>query len=107
MNTQKTVFNKLFSKQELSSIKELESLSQDVKQIADFFDKELSNFEKAKMDLKQSIKGRTQQSVNLVSAISDATKKAKDLGVNLDVSKYEKILDTYYKIVDKIDVLLK
>ena len=106
MSTHKTVYNKLFSKQELSaenvelsSIRELERLGQDVKQITDFFEKELSNSEKAKMDLKQSI--------NLVSAISDASKKAEDLGVDIDVSKYERILDNYYKIVDKVDVLLR
>lgn len=120
MNTQKNVnqrLSKLYSKDtkqelssekvELSSIRELERLGQDVKQITDFFEKELSNFEKAKMDLKQSIKGRTNQSIDLVSAISDASKKAEDLGVDIDVSKYERILDNYYKIVDKVDVLLR
>lgn len=119
MNTQKSVFNKIskiapqevelseVEKIELSSVRELERLGQDVKSVTDFFEDSLNSFEKAKMDLRQSIKGRTQQSVDLLSAISEASKKAEDLGVKLDVSKYEKILDEYYKVVDKVDAILR
>jgi hypothetical protein len=120
MNTQKSVFKKIskiehpqqvelseVQKVELSSIKEMDRLSQDVKEVTSFWENRLQDFERVKQDLKQSIKGRTQQSIDLTTAISEATKKAEDLGVDIDTSKYERILDEYYKMVDKVDAALR
>lgn len=117
MNTQKSVFKKLSAiekvelseeqRVELSSIKEMDRLSQDVEEVTSFWEDRLQDFERVKQDLKQSIKGRTQQSLDLTIAISEATKKAEDLGVDIDTSKYERILDEYYRIVDKVDAVLR
>lgn len=94
-------------KVELSSIKELDRLSQDVKEVTNFFEDTLQRAEKAKQDVKQAIKGRTQQSVDLLTAIRDVKNKAEELGVNVNVSKYENILDVYYKMSDKIDAFIR
>jgi rRNA maturation endonuclease Nob1 len=94
-------------KVELASIKELDRLSQDVKEVTNFFEDTLQRAEKAKQDVKQSIKGRTQQSTDLLTAIRDVKNKAEELGVNVDVSKYENILNIYYKTADKVDAFLR
>jgi hypothetical protein len=94
-------------KVELSSIKELERLTQDVKEVTKNFEDGLQRVDKAKQDLKQLIKGRTQQSIDLLTALRDVKNKAEELGVNINVSKYQNILDFYYKVVDKVDVYLR
>ena len=33
--------------------------------------------------------------------------KAEELGVNVDVSKYENILNIYYKTADKVDAFIR
>jgi hypothetical protein len=115
-NNNKKVFNKVQSikkeelsaeKVELSSIKELDRLSQDVKEVTNFFEDALQRAEKAKQDVKQAITGRTQQSIDLLTAIRDVKNKAEELGVNVDVSKYENILKIYYKTADKVDVFIR
>ena len=116
MKTQKTVMSKIAQinkeelsseKVELSSIKELDRLSQDVKEVTNFLEDALQRAEKAKQEVKQSIKGRTQQSIDLLTAIRNVENKAEELGVNIDVSKYENVLKTYYKTTDKVDSFLK
>jgi rRNA maturation endonuclease Nob1 len=94
-------------KVELASIKELDRLSQDVKEVTNFFEDALQRAEKAKQDVKQAIKGRTQQSIDLLTAIRDVKNKAEELGVNVNVSKYENILDVYYKMADKVDAFIR
>jgi len=106
------LINEYLAKQEpqkvqLSSIKELDRLSQDVKQVTKFLEDALQTAEKAKQELKQSIKGRTQQSIDLLTAIRDVQNKAEELGVNINVGKYQNILDIYYKVADKVDAYLR
>ena len=94
-------------KVELGLVDEADKKANEVKNATADFIKEISTFEKAKDNLKSSIKGRTQQSVDLLNTIKDIDKAAKDLGVKIPTAKYEKVLDTYYKAVDRVDSLLK
>jgi hypothetical protein len=63
------------------------------------------------MDLKQSIKGRTNQSIDLVSAISDASKKAEDLGVDMaknnDVQRLQNRIDEIKEMFNDIAKMKK
>ena len=105
------IFTKLseekLDKVELSSIKELDRLSREVKGVDDFFKVRIDAYKRAKGELKSLIRGRTQQSVDLLTAIRDAEKKADELGVKINVSKYESILNNYYKTVDELDEILR
>ena len=92
---------------ELGIIDEADKKANEVKNATADFIKEINTFEKAKDNLKSSIKGRTQQSVDLLNTIKDIDKAAKDLGIKIPTAKYEKVLDTYYKAIDRVDSLLK
>lgn len=94
-------------KVELSLVDDADKKANEVKKVTADFIKEINTFEKAKDNLKSSIKGRTQQSIDLLNAIKDIDKAAKDLGIKIPTVKYEKVLDEYYKIVDRVDSLLK
>jgi len=94
-------------KVELASIKELDILSRKVKNVDDFFKARIETYKRAKGELKSLIRGRTQQSVDLLTAIRDVENKAEELGVNVNVSKYETILNNYYKTVDELDEILR
>jgi hypothetical protein len=115
MNTLKTVFGKLFKEEtqlakhevELALVNEIENLSNQVQKITTDFDSQIKIFEKEKLALRNIIKGRTQQSIDLLTKIKDAQKMSNDLGMKFDDSKYKKILESYYKLTDKIDSLLQ
>lgn len=94
-------------KVELALVDDADKRANEVKKVTADFIKEINNFEKAKNNLKSSIKGRTQQSVDLLTTIRDIDKAAKDLGVKISTAKYEKVLDEYYKIADRVDAILK
>lgn len=94
-------------KVELSSIKELDRLSREVKGVDDYFKVRIDTYRKAKGELKSLIRGRTQQSIDLLTAIREAENKAEELGVKINVSKYEAILENYYKTVDELDQILR
>ena len=106
-SVQKIITKLAKEKVELSSIKELDRLSREVKNIDDFFKVRIDAYKRAKGELKSLIKGRTQQSVDLLTAIRDAEDKAEDLGVKINVTKYESILNNYYKTTDELDKILK
>tara|TARA_Y100000004_G_scaffold176054_1_gene216246 strand:- start:1 stop:888 length:888 start_codon:yes stop_codon:yes gene_type:complete len=94
-------------KVELGLVDDADKKANEVKKVTADFIKEINTFEKAKDNLKSSLKGRTQQSINLLNTIKDIDKAAKDLGIKIPTAKYEKVLDEYYKIVDRVDNLLK
>ena len=105
----RTALKELLSVQkvELGMVDDADKKANEVKKVTADFIKEINTFEKAKDNLKSSIKGRTQQSINLLNTIKDIDKAAKDLGIKIPTAKYEKVLDEYYKIVDRVDNLLK
>jgi hypothetical protein len=57
--------------------------------------------------MKGSISGKTQQSIDLKIKIDDARIMAKELGISFNDSKYAKVLDEYYDVVNKYDQILK
>ncbi len=116
MNTTKSVYNKLFKEEttelashkvELALIDDIENLSNQVQKITNEFNEQIKVFEKEKLALRNIVKGRTQQSIDLLAKIQDAKKISNDLGLKFDDSKYKKVLDSYYKSTDNIDLLLK
>ena len=116
MNTTKSVYNKLFAEDkvelaaervELALIDDINKLSDTVKKITQEFESQIKIFEKSKSDLKNMISGRTQQSVELLTKIKDAEKISKELGLKFESTKYQGVLDEYYKTTNKIDAIFK
>lgn len=118
MNTLKTTMSKIAQIEqpertdlakhevELALVDDINNLTSQVIKITSEFENQIKMFEKSKNDLKNIIKGRTQQSIDLRTKISEAQKMAKDLGLKFDDKKQQSVLDTYYKATDLIDKLL-
>ena len=94
-------------KVELALMDDLDRLSGDVKEITFDHRSAIMQFEEAAQKLKARVKGNVNQSVDLLTAINDAEKMASDLGVDINISKYQTILDNYYKVTQDLDELLR
>ena len=94
-------------KVELALMDDLDRLSGDVKEITFDHRSAIMQFEEAAQKLKARVKGNVQQSVDLLTAINNAEKMASDLGVDINLSKYQTILDNYYKVTQDLDELLR
>ena len=92
-------------KVELGLVDEADKKANEVKKVTSDIEKATQDFEKAKDKFMSIHKGRTQQSIDLLNTIKDIDKAAKDLGIKIPTAKYEKVLDTYYKVVDKYEKL--
>ena len=90
---------------ELGLVDDADKKAKEVKKVTADIEKAIQDFEKAKDKFMSIHKGRTQQSIDLLNTIKDIDKAAKDLGIKIPTAKYEKVLDTYYKVVDKYDKL--
>jgi cytochrome c551/c552 len=93
-------------KVEFALIDDLDKLSNNVKQIASDHRNDVVQFQEAVQKLAASYKGKTQQSVDLLTAIRNAEKMATDLGVDINLSKYKTVLDDYYKAEQVLSDLL-
>jgi spore coat polysaccharide biosynthesis predicted glycosyltransferase SpsG len=94
-------------KVELALMDDLDRLSGDVKEITFDHRSAIMQFEEAAQKLKARVKGNVNQSVDLLTAINNAEKMASDLGVDVNLSKYQTILDNYYKVTQDLDELLR
>jgi hypothetical protein len=94
-------------KVELALMDDLDRLSGDVKEITFDHRSAIMQFEEAAQKLKARVKGNVNQSVDLLTAINDAEKMASDLGVDINISKHQTILDNYYKVTQDLDELLR
>jgi hypothetical protein len=94
-------------KVELALMDDLDRLSGDVKEMTFDHRSAIMQFEEAAQKLKARVKGNVNQSVDLLTAINDAEKMASDLGVDINISKYQTILDNYYKVTQDLDELLR
>ena len=92
-------------KVEFALMDDLDKLSNNVKQIASDHRNDVVKLKDAIQKLAASYsstfyKGKTQQSIDLLTAIKNAEKMANDLGVNINLSEYKAVLDDYYKAED-------
>jgi hypothetical protein len=94
-------------KTDLALIDEIEKAAIEVKKVTNEFEKTINDYEQFISRMKSAIDGKTQQSITLRTKIDDAKIMAKQLGVSFNDSKYAKILEEYYKIVDRYDRILK
>ena len=108
--SKQSIYNMLASKAEpvkveLALIDDLDKLSNNVKQIASDHRNDIVKLKDAIQKLLASFistfyAGKTQQSIDLLTAIRNAEKMATDLGVDINLSKYKAVLDDYYKAED-------
>ena len=94
-------------KTDLALIDEIDKASNEVKKVTNEFKRLINDYDQLLAKMKGSISGRTQQSIDLKIKIDDARIMAKELGVSFNESKYNKVLDEYYKVVDKYDRILR
>jgi hypothetical protein len=93
-------------KVEFALMDDLDKLSNNVKQITLDHRSIVMQFQDAVQKLKTSYQGKVQQSIDLLTAMQNAEKMARDLGVDVNLSKYKTILDEYYKATQDLDEIL-
>jgi len=94
-------------KTDLALIDEIDKASNEVKKVTNEFQALINDYNQLLAKMKGSISGKTQQSIDLKIKIDDARIMAKELGISFNDSKYAKVLDEYYDVVNKYDQILK